>query len=201
MLFASVYAIFSAPRNIVWRLEHRISQGQNRVFFSRRIFEKIHRFTIFPYHEDFAKAISCSANSSSIQIFRSIFCSIFLQKIRLEHNSMRSIAPLSLDFPSLSRSSCDSKNDRTIDRTNTKKLCYLFAITITRVHDTRVTNRIYLAIHRFELFFKPFFLDRLKKKEVGGEKKKRNRFREGTRRAEALNSRNPSRGHGGHWYR
>lgn len=75
-------------------------------------------------------------------------------------------------FRSLSRSSCDSKNDRTIDRTNTKKLCYLFAITITRVHDTRVTNRIYLAIHRFELFFKPFFLDRLKKKEVGGKKRR-----------------------------
>lgn len=201
MLFASVYAIFSAPRNIVWRLEHRISQGQNRVFFSRRIFEKIHRLTIFPCHEDFAKATSCSANSSSIQIFRSIFCSIFLQKIRLEHNSMRSIAPLSLDIPlSLDHRAIRRTTVRSIAQTQ-KKLCYLFAITITRVHDTRVTNRIYLAIHRFELFFKPFFLDRLKKKEVGGEKKKRNRFREGTRRAEALNSRNPSRGHGGHWYR
>lgn len=103
----------------------------------------------------------------------------------------------STSLPSLDHRAIRRTTVRSIAQTQ-KKLCYLFAITITRVHDTRVTNRIYLAIHRFELFFKPFFLDRLKKKEVGGEKKKRNRFREGTRRAEALNSRNPSRGHGGH---
>lgn len=171
MLFASVYAIFSAPRNIVWRLEHRISQGQNRVFFSRRIFEKIHRFTIFPYHEDFAKAISCSANSSSIQIFRSIFCSIFLQKIRLEHNSMRSIAPLSLDFPSLSRSSCDSKNDRTIDRTNTKKTLlsfrnYNYASTRYTRHEQNLSRNSSLWT-----FLQTLFPRSLKKKGGGGGKK------------------------------
>lgn len=171
MLFASVYAIFSAPRNIVWRLEHRISQGQNRVFFSRRIFEKIHRLTIFPCHEDFAKATSCSANSSSIQIFRSIFCSIFLQKIRLEHNSMRSIAPLSLDIP-LSLSIIVRFEERPYDRSHKHKKTllsfrnYNYASTRYTRHEQNLSRNSSLWT-----FLQTLFPRSLKKKGGGGGKK------------------------------
>lgn len=85
-------------------------------------FPEIHRFTIFPYHT-FRRKLSLAPLIASVQIFRPIFCSRFLEKIRLEHNS---IAPLSLDIPSLDhRAIRRTTVSRTIDRTNTAQKLYI----------------------------------------------------------------------------